>query len=700
MEDRRFDMREAFGREDFRVWVEGLRDTLGISVLVVDRTGERLLFDGPHGPHCEAAIGEPVEHVYADCFDERPALDRRRVTRAFCRATMPCFFAPVVVHGRLEAYVMIQGFVTSTRERRRLFELLVARGVSQTGARTLLRDLPVYSNATAERFAGMVAAHAAAIVEAARAGATTRERIRRLEEMLGTGRMLADAGLPASELHGRLLDRAMSIFDADDGVLMILRPGTDLLEIVAVRGEGSDLAVGSTWRVGDAGPGRVARSGRPTVAAAGAEDAVLGSAVSVCAPLRRDDAVAGVIALGYSDGDRGFDAADIAALADYAGIAAEGVALATRRSETQRDLAELHHINEFSQILQRDLGVDELVSVASSVLEKGLDFEIGGVVLTGHASDRASVVVRAAVTQGDLDAVFDDACGLQLAEVRDVTMVTHLGEVTADDAATAEWTVLSVPLTVRDVGVGYLFAASSRPRAFDAASERLVWRLASQVAPAFDRATLFERLRDDYARTIAALSAALDAGERRDSGHSARVMDYAMAIGEQMGLRAADVELLRFAGLLHDIGKVGVSEEILLKPSKLTDDEMARARAHAQLGATLVEQVDFLNAIAPIILHHHERWDGQGYPMRLVGDQSPLLARILAVADAYDCMTVAIPYRRCLSRAEAEAELKAGAGTQFDPAVVDAMLAVLHRHAAAGLTGMLSETARRGWLPA
>ncbi|TLM65205.1 MAG: HD domain-containing protein, partial [Actinobacteria bacterium] len=231
------------------------------------------------------------------------------------------------------------------------------------------------------------------------------------------------------------------------------------------------------------------------------------------------------------------------------------------------------------------------------MLEKSLDFDIGGMAITGHGLTRTTIIVRSVVTDADVDAVVEEATGLPTGDEGERTYVTHLGEVRGGGAQ-PDWSVLSVPLAIRDIAIGFLFVASSEPGTFDAHAERLVRRLADQAALAVDRAVLLERLRTDYARTISALSVALDAAEYRETGHSERVMDYAMAIGERLGLPLEEIELLRFAGLLHDVGKVGLSEEILLKPSKLSAEEMARVRMHAEIGAGILEQIDFLNDIA------------------------------------------------------------------------------------------------------
>ena len=131
---------------------------------------------------------------------------------------------------------------------------------------------------------------------------------------------------------------------------------------------------------------------------------------------------------------------------------------------------------------------------------------------------------------------------------------------------------------------------------------------------------------------------------------------------------------MRFAGLLHDVGKTGVAEEILIKPSKLTADEMEQVRRHSEMGASIVEQIRVLEDLTPIVRYHHEWFDGNGYPEGLAGEKIPLEARILAVADAFESMTGKRPHRKRLPFGTARAELQAGAGSQFDPEVVAAFL--------------------------
>lgn len=183
---------------------------------------------------------------------------------------------------------------------------------------------------------------------------------------------------------------------------------------------------------------------------------------------------------------------------------------------------------------------------------------------------------------------------------------------------------------------------------------------------------------DDRARLVTAigLAEALDLRDTGTASHSQTVARYAAMMAEQLGMDARDVERVRMAGLLHDIGKIGVPDAILNKPGALTDDEYAEMRRHPEIGARILGS-DVLDDVRHWVLAHHERPDGRGYPFGLAGEQVPLQARILAVADAYEAMTADRVYRKALGHDAARAELERCRGTQFDPAVVDAFLAIL-----------------------
>ena len=189
----------------------------------------------------------------------------------------------------------------------------------------------------------------------------------------------------------------------------------------------------------------------------------------------------------------------------------------------------------------------------------------------------------------------------------------------------------------------------------------------------------YEQLEKSSLEAIESLNATVEAKDPDTAGHSLRVQRFALALGEELGLTAQQLDALRFGSLFHDIGKIAVPDGILVKPAKLDYWEYAQMKTHSAEGARIVGKFGRLRECVPIIRHHHERWDGGGYPDRLAGEAIPLEAAIVGLADAWDAMTTDRPYHRALSIDEALVEVRKGRGAQFSPAVVDAFFAAAAR---------------------
>ena len=188
-----------------------------------------------------------------------------------------------------------------------------------------------------------------------------------------------------------------------------------------------------------------------------------------------------------------------------------------------------------------------------------------------------------------------------------------------------------------------------------------------------------QELRRAYVQTVGALAEAVDAKDAYTRGHSERVGVYASKIAREMGFAKEFIERVYIAGLLHDVGKIGIRDAVISKPDRLSPEEYEEIKAHPEIGARILEPVDFLREVAPCVRHHHEWYDGstRGYPDRLRGDQIPLPSRIILVADTVEAMTSDRPYRRALPLDIVFTELTKYAGSQFDPMVVDAAVRLL-----------------------
>jgi putative two-component system response regulator len=185
-----------------------------------------------------------------------------------------------------------------------------------------------------------------------------------------------------------------------------------------------------------------------------------------------------------------------------------------------------------------------------------------------------------------------------------------------------------------------------------------------------------QKIRAAFLNAITSLVYALEAKDNYTSGHSQRVADISVAIAAELGMNKSEIEQIRLAGLIHDIGKIGVREAVLNKPGKVNDEEYQHILSHSDIGEHILTPIVEDEVILKAVRHHHERYDGTGYPDRLSGEEIPLSARILAVADSYDAIISGRPYRRPWSIPAACAEIKRHKGTQFDPGVVKAFLRI------------------------
>jgi putative nucleotidyltransferase with HDIG domain len=237
--------------------------------------------------------------------------------------------------------------------------------------------------------------------------------------------------------------------------------------------------------------------------------------------------------------------------------------------------------------------------------------------------------------------------------------------------------VMCVPLAAKETRLGVLYVdTTDARRKFGDRDLELLAAIGAQAGMTIDRARLIESLESLFIGAIRALVASVEARDRYTRGHSERVTAYSLAITDVLGLPDHDREIVELSGLLHDVGKIGVPEAILNKPAKLTDEEFAIIKLHPGQGAEIVKNIRhrFIAEVSLAVRHHHERWDGKGYPDGLPSEKSCRTSRILAVADTYDAMTSDRPYRKGFPAEKAVAVLREAAGTQLDPEFVGAFL--------------------------
>jgi putative nucleotidyltransferase with HDIG domain len=231
---------------------------------------------------------------------------------------------------------------------------------------------------------------------------------------------------------------------------------------------------------------------------------------------------------------------------------------------------------------------------------------------------------------------------------------------------------MSVPLIGRDKMFGVLNVSKYTDPPFTISDLQVLLILSSQVVTAMENAGLYESLRENYFRTVQALVAAVEAKDPYTRWHSTNVAKYAVAIGRDIGMSPTQLEDIHISSILHDVGKIGISESIICKPDRLSLEEFDIMKDHPAHGIRILEPIGFAPAIIDAIYQHHERYDGKGYPRGLAGEQITLAARVLSVSDTMDAMLSERPYRSMISAEAVQAELEREAGKQFDPKVAEA----------------------------
>lgn len=232
--------------------------------------------------------------------------------------------------------------------------------------------------------------------------------------------------------------------------------------------------------------------------------------------------------------------------------------------------------------------------------------------------------------------------------------------------------MMSAPLKIKDKSFGVINISSENQVIYSAKELKLLMALASQAAVAIENAKLYEELKQAFFATIHALAETIEKRDKYTGGHTRRVTKYSQILGQMLNISIDDANKLELSAILHDVGKIGISDEILLKKGRLTCKEFDEIKKHTIFGEEIISHTSQLKNIIPGVRQHHEKYDGDGYPDNLIGDNISIIARIITVADVFDAMVTDRPYRKRLELKTALEELKNMAGTHLDPDVVKA----------------------------
>ena len=398
----------------------------------------------------------------------------------------------------------------------------------------------------------------------------------------------------------------------------------------------------------------------------------VGVHATMVAPVIFDGEIRAALAVGTTDPYRSFDVIERQELLAFADLASSALRAANERRERERRIGRLSALNVLAWQLgavHEPFDIAKLAFDAAATLVPRDTFSIARY---DERSSELAYLIRAHADEAETDEarvpVGSDPA----------SRVVHTGEPFRTPGE------VHLPMKSRGKLVGVLACGADPPRSLDDEDVAVLQTLANLVATAFENAEALGRMRELYLASVRALAAAVDARDPYTRSHSARVAALSRGIAEEMRMSADQVRRIQLGALLHDIGKIGVPDAILNNPGPLSPDEWVMMRSHSMLGASIVNAVEPLRDLVPIVRSHHERYDGGGYPDQMGGDLVPIEAYVVAAADAFEVIVSRRAYKPAQTVEHACAELLRCRGTQFHPAVVDAFLRLIERDRAQG----------------
>jgi len=510
----------------------------------------------------------------------------------------------------------------------------------------------------------------------------------------------------------QVLDEVMrltiELVNAQAGVIILIDPTTgELSSHITIGGRPrEELGEEPKWKLNKGVMGAILKVGEPAIIPDASEYPIFRDEISkavgctvvnaLCVPLKRKGETLGVLEVfnkklsreELKEGDKGvapFTAEDQKLIVSLSNEIVMVIENAMLFNERERKVVELDNLLKATEAIASAMQLDPLLDMIMELGMNVMDAEGCSVLLVDEKEKKLQFVAASGAKKEEVKKLSLDmgegvagwvAQNDQPLLIEDVSKDSRFSKKVDETLEQETKSLICVPLKVKERTIGVMEVINKKDdRTFNERDMVLFKPLSAQAAVAIERARLYEDLEDMYISTVKSLAAAIDAKDPYTRGHSERVTRFSMLIAKELGLEDKTQRDVQLCGLLHDVGKIGVPISVLRKKDKLTDEDWKHIRRHPVLGAEIISPITQLKELIPSIRHHHERYDGKGYPDKLKGEDIPLISRILAVADTFDALTSERPYRNGLSDKAAVEEMKVVKGTQLDSACVEAFLA-------------------------
>ena len=496
------------------------------------------------------------------------------------------------------------------------------------------------------------------------------------------------------ELMDLIVSVTSRLLDTEVCSLMLLDSEKKELRIFSAKGLSQEIITKTVLKPGEGIAGRVVESNEPLFVADISKDSrfkgtgnpIYNGKCLISVPLTVKDKVIGVINVNSKVKSQKFDEDDLYCLmiiATQAAIAIDNARMYREVTDKLKALTTLLEISkEVASMKELDYVLQLIVDKAKEIMEVDVCslrlLDEDGDTLTIRASvglseEFVKKVSKIKIGQGINGNVVKEGKPIAVSNV----LLDKRYPATIAAQKEGILSQLSVPIALKDRIIGTLTIYKNVEHVFRQEEINLLSTFAAECAVAIENTRLYENLNKSYFETIQTLALTIEARDPYTKGHSDRVTQYALDIGKVMELPELEIATIRYAGKLHDIGKIAIKDDILSKQGPLTTAERAEIKLHPDKGAQIIGPLEFMKGISAYIRGHHERFDGGGYPDGIKHEEIPLIARILAVADSYDAMTSDRPYRKGMDQSIAIGELQKNSGSQFDPEIVTAFIKAL-----------------------
>ena len=603
------------------------------------------------------------------------------------------------------AVALLGPFFLEKVTRSSLVDFVSQLGLSREQIKEMEEEIPVLMKKEVASRRRMLNACAQVIVQFYNEKHHSRQYISRMSSLYNISATI-NSTIRLEEVLRLVLDSAIGLLGAQAGSIMLLDEKAGEMRILVANGLSEEIIKKARVKIGEGISGTVAQKGKPRLMLKGVRESSSFAdrkkeeiKSAICVPLKAKGHVIGVLNVSGKEDNDNFTSEDVGLLEIMASSAAVAIYNANLYTSLQGKARELEALYGIGTTITSSMHRKKVLAEVLRSARKLLRAKKGSLMLlnkeTGELRIEIAYGLPPKIKKTARHRLGEGIAGKVALEGKPRLMLKGI-KVTESKSEMAETEIpsaISVPVKVKDNTIGVLNVSDRESGDnFTGESVDLLMMLANQAAIAIENSRLLEELQELFVESITALANAIDARDPYTRGHSQRVTEYSLRIAKRMNLPGEEIEYIQYAALLHDIGKINIRDDILHKPGKLTDDEFEEMQKHPVYGVKIMEPVKRFKTILPYMYHHHEKYSGKGYPLHLAGEDIPLAARIISVADSFDAMTSDRPYRKGFSAEEAVVELKRCSGTQFDPAIVEVFLEVLAQEKGNWLQGLIKQT--------